>query len=219
MCAKTIHEYHPDMESMVISPGSIDETLDFYQIFTNSQPLEIEIGTGKGRFILAEAKKRPETNFIGIERSLKWLRIALLRASKTLLPNLRFLCLDADFVVKLLIPPQSVAAYHIYFPDPWPKERHHKRRLFNPRFIEKAAQTLIPNGYLYFKTDHAEYFAEAHECMQANGRFRVLENRISEEVIADREDAPETATHYEIKFRQEARKIHSAKYQLVPFSW
>ncbi|MDX9752564.1 MAG: tRNA (guanosine(46)-N7)-methyltransferase TrmB, partial [bacterium] len=140
---KTIQKYTPEMERLLIHPGEIDEQLDFQRLFGNTHPVEIEIGMGKGRFLLAESLCRPDTNFIGIEWSLKWLRVALYRLAKAPRPNCLLLCLNADMVVKLLIPPRSVTAYHVYFPDPWPKEKHQKRRLFNPRFIEKLAETLV----------------------------------------------------------------------------
>ncbi len=216
MCAKTIYQYTPEIERCLIPPGSIDEHLDFPAIYGNTRPVEIEIGTGKGRFILAESLQRPDTNFLGIERSKKWLRVALLRATRRPRPNCRFLCLDADLVVKLLVIPHSIQAYHVYFPDPWPKDRHHKRRLFNPRFIEKMALSLVPGGRLHFKTDHVEYFTEAHELIRASGFFQTIEESVSREAVQDIEDASEAATHYEIKFRREARDIHSALYQALP---
>jgi len=215
MCAKTIDRYTPEMEEQLISPGSIDEQLDFKKIFGNRRPVEIEIGTGKGRFILAESRRRIETNFIGIERSLKWIRVALCRAARDPLPNRAFLCLDADLVVKLLTPPHSITAYHVYFPDPWPKDRHQKRRLFNPRLLEKMAETLIPHGSLFLKTDHAEYYADARQRIDGSGLFNLMEEKISSAVIEDREEAPASATHYEIKFRQESRPIYSAIYQVI----
>ncbi|HOJ59865.1 MAG TPA: tRNA (guanosine(46)-N7)-methyltransferase TrmB [bacterium] len=216
MCAKTVYEYTPEMEHYLIRPGSIDEHLDFPAIFSNTQPVEVEIGTGKGRFILAESLQRPETNFLGIERSLKWLRIALSRACRAPRPNCRFLCLDADLVVKLLLLPHSIQAYHVYFPDPWPKDRHHKRRLFHPRFIEKMALSLAPGGRLHLKTDHGEYFAEAHANLLAGGFFQVISESVSRETLQDIEDASDAATHYEIKFRKEAREIYSAVYEVMP---
>ncbi len=214
MCAKTIYEHPLGYEDYLIPPGCIDETLDFQTVFNNGHPVEIEIGTGKGRFILSESLNRPETNFLGIERKKKWLRIAVLRAVKNPRPNCMFLCLDADMAVKLLIRPGSVRAYHVYFPDPWPKDRHQKRRLFNPRFIEKMAGNLEPQGKLFLKTDHAAYFEEAHPRIADSGFFDVLEKSVSDEVIQDFEEAPDGATHYEIKFRLEQRHIHSAVYQV-----
>lgn len=212
--AKTIYEYSPEMDRFLIAPGSIDETLDFQTIFGNANPCEIEIGAGKGRFILSESKRRPDTNFIAIERSRKFLRIGLLRAAKDPRSNCRFLCLDADFVLKLVTPSRSVNAYHVYFPDPWPKDKHQKRRLFNTRFIEKMADTLIDGGILWLKTDHEEYFLETHARIRESGHFRVVNETVSQETIQEFDEADESATHYEIKWRKEARKIFSVQYRV-----
>lgn len=215
MCAKVITRYEPGMEEFLISPGSIDEFLDPKAIFSREAPLEIEIGTGKGRFILAETLRRPEVNFIGIERSLKWLRIALLRAAKTPRSNIAFLNLDADMVIKLLLRPQSIQAYHVYFPDPWPKDRHHKRRLFNPRLLEKMAETLHPDGKLFLKTDHAEYYADARQRIEQSGLYQVINEKIEKPEDQDGYEIDENSTHFEIKFREEKRTIHSIAYSLA----
>lgn len=212
--AKTIYEYTSEMDRFLIAPGSIDESLDYRFIFGNANPVELEIGAGKGRFILAESKRRPDTNFIAIERSRKFMRIGLLRLAKDPRPNCRFLCLDADFVLKLLTRPRTVAACHVYFPDPWPKDRHQKRRLFNPRLIEKMADMLVDGGLLYLKTDHEEYFAETHARILESGFFVALAESVSHEILQDFDDADENATHYEIKWRKEARKIFSVRYQV-----
>ncbi|MBN2326233.1 MAG: tRNA (guanosine(46)-N7)-methyltransferase TrmB [Candidatus Omnitrophica bacterium] len=213
--AKTIYEYTPEMNRHLIAPGSIDEHLDFERIFGDDNPVEIEIGAGKGRFILAESKRRPDVNFIAIERSRKILRIGLLRAVKEMRENCRFFCWDADFVLKLLIQPKTVQAYHVYFPDPWPKKRHKKRRLFNPRFIEKMAETLTKSGILHLKTDHEKYFHETHDRIQTSGCFRVLSKHSSQESIHEFDEAAANATHYEIKWRLESRKIFSVQYQAI----
>lgn len=212
---KTIYEYSSEMDRFMVQPGSIDEYLDFEAIFNSSNPVEIEIGTGKGRFLLAESAKRPETNFLGIERSLKWIRVALLRLYKQPRENCRLLCLNADFVVKLLIRPGTVQAHHVYFPDPWPKERHQKRRLFNSRFIEKLAETLVKDGHLFFKTDHASYFETANESILQSGCFEAVESETAQELLDRDSGLPDTATHYEIKFRKEARTIYYSKYRVL----
>lgn len=212
--AKTIYEYPPEMDRYLIAPGSIDECLDFEAIFGNRNPVEIEIGSGKGRFILAESIARPDVNFVAIERAKKFLRIGLLRVTKAERPNCRLLCWDADFILKVLIRPTTVQAYHVYFPDPWPKERHLKRRLFNPRFIEKMAGTLVDDGILYLRTDHEEYFRDTHERIASSGFFKVLHEEVSHETLQDFDEADEHATHYEIKWRMAARKIFSVRYQV-----
>ena len=213
MCAKTVYEYVPEIERYILPPGNIDEALDFLRIFGNVHPVEIEIGSGKGRFILAESLRRPECNFLGIERAKKWLRLAAFRATRRLRDNCKLLCLDADFVVKVLVLPASVSAYHVYFPDPWPKDRHQKRRLFYDRFNQKLAETLLAGGSLYLKSDHVEYFESSVESILASGRFQIMNREVEEAAIEDFDKANETATHYEIKFRQEARPIHSAVFK------
>ncbi len=215
MCAKTVYHYNEEMDKYLISPGSIDEQLNFHQLFEKDQPVEVEIGTGKGRFILSESKQRSDTNFLGIERSKKFLRIALDRMTKDPRPNCLFLCLDADFVVKLLIPERSITAYHIYFPDPWPKERHQKRRLFNPGFVDKLAKTLTPDGKIYLKTDHQEFFSYAHQQLSNNTNIKTIELDTIESIIKNFEEAPVTATHYEVKFRQQSKPIFTSIYALA----
>ncbi len=214
MCAKTIYEYPIEMDRFLIAPGSIDEYLDFEAIFGNKNPVEIEIGSGKGRFILIESLKRPDVNFIAIERSQKFLRIGLLRAAKNPRPNLQFLCWNADFILKLLLRPKTVQAYHVYFPDPWPKGRHQKRRLFNPRLIEKMSETLIDDGVLRLRTDHEEYFEDTHARILDSNLFELVEEDVSQEALQNFEDAEEAATHYEIKWRKEFRKIFSVRYKV-----
>lgn len=210
---KTIYEADPRMEAMTIAPGSIDETLNFCEIFGNDNPVEFEIGCGKGRFILAESLERPDVNFVAIERSTKIIRIGMLRAAKEPRPNLRFLNLDADFVVKVLLNPESISAFHVYFPDPWPKDRHHKRRLFNPRLLQKMADALLHKGKLNLKSDHAEYYVDANDRILQSGLFDKIEEATSNESLEAFDEAGKKTSHYEIKWRKESRTIHSAVFQ------
>jgi len=189
---KTIRTYLPEMDAFNIKPGDIDEFLDYPTLFGNDNPVEIEIGMGKGRFILAESHNRPNTNFIGIERSLKWFRVALLRLTQNPRPNCKLLCWDADMIVKLLIKPKSVFAYHVYFPDPWPKDRHQKRRLLNPRFIEKIAETLVPQGKLYLKTDHEDYYRDTHSAILSSNLLDTYENFTTKPLLTDFTQAQKT---------------------------
>ncbi|MBZ0258875.1 tRNA (guanosine(46)-N7)-methyltransferase TrmB, partial [bacterium] len=178
-------------------------------------PVEIEIGCGKGRFILAESKARPDVNFIAIERSKKIIRIGAARAAKLNRTNLAFFNLDADMIVKLLVKPNSVQAYHVYFPDPWPKGKHHKRRLFNPRLLQKMAETLLHQGKLKLKSDHADYYEDANNRILASNLFQRVDQDVSHETVRDINDADEEASHYEIKWRKEARPIFSSEYLVI----
>src|SRR5258707_9187516 len=141
-----------------ILPGEIEGPLRFEAIFGRAAPVEVEIGIGKGRFILAEAQRRPEVDFLGLEWSLKHLRIARDRAQRLGLVNLRFHRADARHVFADLIPDRALQRVHVYCPDPWPKKRHHKRRLFNAEMARHLERVLAPGGHLNVSTDVKEYF-------------------------------------------------------------
>jgi tRNA (guanine-N7-)-methyltransferase len=134
-------------------------------VFSNDLPVEVEIGPGTGTFILAAAGRCPFTNFFGIEHSHR--RAARLCAATEArrLGNARVIAADAACVVRTVIPRESVAAYHIYFPDPWWKRRHHRRRLFAPSFAASLERTLAPGGRLYLATDVHDVFALALETL------------------------------------------------------
>jgi tRNA (guanine-N7-)-methyltransferase len=138
-------------------------------VFGNHHPVEIEIGPGTGTYILATTRERPQVNFLAIERShsrVRELRELLAEHSR---PNLRILDADADCVVRTLIPPETVSAYHIYFPDPWWKRRHFRRRLLTPAFAAALADTLVPGGHVHTATDVDEVFALICRTFETNG--------------------------------------------------
>jgi tRNA (guanine-N7-)-methyltransferase len=130
-------------------------------VFGNNNPVEVEIGPGTGTFLLAAAGRNPRINFFGIEHSQT--RAAQLAAAVEAqgLPNARAIAADASCVVSGLVPPGSVAAYHIYFPDPWWKRRHFRRRLLTPALAAALADTLADGGRIYVATDVADVFALA----------------------------------------------------------
>lgn len=140
-------------------------------IFGNDHPVEVEVGPGTGTFILPAAHSRPHTNFFGIEQSRG--RATRLQHAITThgLSNALVINADAACAVATLIPTASVAAYHIYFPDPWWKRRHHRRRLFTVPFAAALARTLVPSGRLYVATDVADVLALALEALQSARAF------------------------------------------------
>lgn len=122
-------------------------------------PLEIEIGSGKGTFLLTQAAAAPGTSFLGIEYEHEFYLYAADRIRRAGAPNVRMLCLDAGEFLRWRVASACAAAIHLYFPDPWPKAKHHRRRMVQDRFLEDAARILAPGGELRIVTDHAEYWA------------------------------------------------------------
>ena len=135
-----------------------DPTLVWEMIFGNAHPVEIELGIGKGRYIIDAAARNGNVNYVGVERASKYLRLAQSRCLKRELANIRFARVDAQEFVEFFVGARSVRAYHLYFPDPWPKKRHYKRRLFSENFLREAERTLEIGGRLWIATDHEGYF-------------------------------------------------------------
>jgi tRNA (guanine-N7-)-methyltransferase len=150
--------------------------LRWAELFGNDRPVEIEVGFGKGRFLITAGERFPEANYFGIERKLSHFRIARPRIQKRNLRNVRIVITDALPLIHEVIPPASVRAYHVYFPDPWWKKRHKKRRIFTPVLLEDLARTLIPSGQIYIASDVEEYFGEIAAMVGENPAFRLLDD-------------------------------------------
>ncbi|HEX5132176.1 MAG TPA: tRNA (guanosine(46)-N7)-methyltransferase TrmB, partial [Candidatus Krumholzibacteria bacterium] len=135
--------------------GTYDGTV--FDLFPTHQPIEIEIGSGRGRFLLHRAAAHPASNFLGIDYRWRFLREGVERAEKRGLTNLLFFKAEAEQIVPHLVPDESVDAFHIYFPDPWHKRKHHKRRLLTPEFFRLLHRRLKPGGRLELATDNFDY--------------------------------------------------------------
>ncbi|MDP6054584.1 MAG: tRNA (guanosine(46)-N7)-methyltransferase TrmB, partial [Candidatus Latescibacteria bacterium] len=131
------------LDQIEISISDLNDRIDWAELFGNMNPVEIEIGCGKGRFIINSAMKYPDINYVGIERALRYFRFMKERSAKRNLTNIRVLQDDAGYFIERFVPDHSVTACHIYFPDPWPKKRHRKRRLFKQDFLRHIERTLI----------------------------------------------------------------------------
>jgi len=185
-------------------------TISWTDIFGNTGPVDIEIGCGKGRYIIAAARCNPRINYFGIERSAKYFNITKTRALKAGLPNIRLLSAEAGFFVQTNVPDNSVQSYHIYFPDPWPKKRHNKRRLVNPLFVNHLHRTLIPGGKFFFATDFVEYFNVMVSVAGACAGLRQIKHTVLQPGDTNPEEAP---TNYERKYLLEGRHIFKAAYE------
>jgi tRNA (guanine-N7-)-methyltransferase len=127
-------------------------------IFGNDYPLEVDLGCGDGSFLIEMAQHYPERNFLGVERLLGRVRGVCKRIQELGLTNVKVLRLESQYTLEYLLAPASVSRLHLLCPDPWPKARHHKRRLVQQKFLHILHQVLIPGSEFLFKTDHPEYF-------------------------------------------------------------
>jgi len=160
------------MDSLRIHPDQVLEPINLAGFFEHPEhPLEVDLGCGKGRFLLASAAKHPEINFLGIDRMLKRIKKVDKKSLRQELFNIRLFRMEGYYATTYLIPPQSVDTYYIFYPDPWPKEKHHDNRLFNTKFMEALARTLKPGGKIHASTDHLPYFEKIYSLLKNDSRF------------------------------------------------
>lgn len=150
-----------------------NKPMDFEAIFGNKNPVIIEIGFGMGESTLKIARENPDRNYIGIEVFLYGFSKLLANASKENLSNLRLMRFDAVQVLQDMVPDNSVDGFHVFFPDPWPKKRHHKKRLIQVPFAELLASKLKSGGYIYCVTDWEDY---ANQMLEVFGKVDILSN-------------------------------------------
>jgi tRNA (guanine-N7-)-methyltransferase len=173
-------------------------SIDPDSLFYRPAPLEVEIGAGRGELILNRGGAVPEHNFLAVELSLPLVQLLAERAASAQLRNVRVARMDARPLVNLFLPDDSVSAYHIYFPDPWPKVRHAKNRLFTPLFVANLQRTMKAGGLLLTATDVAPYADSIFSMIHAQG-FRATNEPI----------AKFGTTGFARKFMSEGRKIYA----------
>ncbi len=155
--------------------SSITERLPLESMFQKGQPIEVELGSGDGSFLVEYATRHPDQNFIGVERLLGRLRKLERKGRKAGLANLRGVRIESAYFLEYLLPRHSAAALHVYFPDPWPKRKHRRFRLVNERFPVLAAQALAPGGTVYLRTDDESYFEQMTAVFAASANFQPIE--------------------------------------------
>jgi tRNA (guanine-N7-)-methyltransferase len=202
-----------DVSRHFIDPGRLSETgppVDWSSVFGDAKPVELEIGSGKGLFLCNAAKAHPGVNYLGIELSKKYAKASAERLARQALTNAKVWCGDGRIVLTRVVPDSSLQAVHVYFPDPWWKTRHKKRRVFTDVLVREIERTLAPGGELSVASDVAEYFGVIRGLIGASGRFRELELPAPNEPA----DALDYLTHFERKYRLEGRAIFQARYVL-----
>jgi tRNA (guanine-N7-)-methyltransferase len=191
----------------IFLPGESTEAgvLDFSAIFGRKAPVELEIGVGKGRFLLNAAAANRDRDYFGLEIEAEYAAIVRVRAERAGLANVRVERLDGKAFVATRLAPGCLSALHVYFPDPWPKKRHHKRRLVDPDWAAAAARALEPGGLLKVASDHAGYWAVIDAVLSAEPLFA----RLSEGEAGEWS----TGTNYELKFLKSGRPIRKAVFR------
>ncbi len=195
---------------LVVEPIGLDvetlpKPLNWGEVFGNGNPVELEIGMGKGTFLTEQARARPDTNFFGIEWARWFWRYASDRLRRHNCLNARTVRAEASFFLTEFVPAGSLSVLHIYFPDPWPKARHHKRRLIQPKFMPVVERVLKAGGRLQVVSDHQGYFEESIEPSVKGSGLRVVDyNR-----PGSAGEGEFVGTNFERKYRREGRPFYA----------
>ena len=179
--------------------------LDFRALFGRAAPVVVEVGSGMGETTARIAQENPGTDYLAIEVHAPGVGSLLKRLGEDSIANVRVVPHDAVEVLRDMVPASSLAGMHVFFPDPWPKKRHHKRRLVQPAFARLAAERLAPGGYLHVATDWQEY---------AEHVLGVLSHEILLENTAENY-APRPATRPETKFERRGLKLGHGVWDIV----
>jgi tRNA (guanine-N7-)-methyltransferase len=190
-------------------PAEAPSPIDWNALFGDDHRVEIEVGMGKGLFLLTQAVNRPQVNFFGIEVVRKYQLYAATRFAIRRLSNVKTACADAKAILRDNVSAGSVAAVHVLFPDPWWKKRHKKRRVFTAEFAADAARAIAAGGRLHIASDVEEYFGVMRGIVDGMPAFRLVDSETSRESV-------ETAgfqTNFERKARLQGTPIWRAVYE------
>ena len=203
----TMKRQFKEYAEVALPPEDLSGPVDFTRIFGRSAPLHVEIGSGKATFLVTQAKAHPEVDFLGIEWARRFYRHAVDRIGRWDLRNVRILRTDAAVFLRDFVPEGSVDCFHIYFPDPWPKKRHHKRRFLQEANLEVLLRCLKLGGEIRIATDHADYFEQIR---QVTAAYAEKLEEIEFERPAGAREGELTGTNYERKYVKQSRPIYTA---------
>ena len=168
------HRRH--VPSRLIAVESLTDHLDLDEIFGRNAPLHVDLGCGDGSFLCALAQRMPDKNFLGIERLLNRVRTSARKVAT--LDNVRLLRVESSYAVRYLLPAGSVERFYLLFPDPWPKRRHHRRRIVTPGFLRSIHAALQKYGSINIATDDVDYFGEIKEIAESNSGFAIRDTDV-----------------------------------------
>jgi len=189
--------------------------LDLSSVFVRSAPVQIDVGSGKGTFILNQARAHPDINFLGIEWANKYYRYSLDRICRWQMENVRIARADVRDVIGRFLPAESIDTFHIYFPDPWPKKRHHKRRFFNPANLLNVIRCLTPGGFLRTATDHQEYFQVISDLLLNHPQIAANFRRVDFLPASSADEGEWVGTNFERKYLKENRQFYTLALQKI----
>ncbi|HEY7428663.1 MAG TPA: tRNA (guanosine(46)-N7)-methyltransferase TrmB [Gemmataceae bacterium] len=204
-----LEELAPYLLPVPLLPSPAPPTLDWREVFGNGHPVELEVGFGKGLFLLTAAQARSDVNFAGVEIVRKYQLFTATRLAKRELRNVRVACADVRLFLPACVATASLQAVHVYFPDPWWKKRHHKRRVFTAEFVRECARVLRPGGQLHAVTDVAEYAQVMTELLAGQTALHALPPPEAHEPAHDLD----YLTNFERKFRQQGKPIYRMRYE------
>jgi tRNA (guanine-N7-)-methyltransferase len=170
------HRRHVCSRLIPHSQYSLTNRLDLEQIFGHKAPLQVDLGCGDGSFLCALAQRLPDKNFLGIERLSGRVQSSARKAAG--LDNVRLLQVESFYAVRYLLPAESVETFYLLFPDPWPKRRHHRRRIITPDFLISVHAALEQNGVIYVATDHLDYFRKIKETAESIPGFAIDDSNV-----------------------------------------
>ena len=206
-----------ELTPYLLEPSEPSARLNWQQVFSNGRPVELEVGFGKGLFLLNACQACPEVNFLGIEILRKYQLYAATRFAKREVKNVRLVKADAREFLRYSVADESFQAIHVYFPDPWWKKRHLKRRLFTADFAVQCERTLQIGGRLYVITDVSDYFAVIAELLEQHTRLKLSPASADATRPAFNPNEPahdlDYLTNFERKFRKEGRAIYRGVYE------
>ncbi len=198
-----------DLAPYLLEAPDPPASFDWAALFGADRPVEMEIGFGKGLFLLNASGARPEVHFVGVEIVRKYQLFTATRLAKRGRSNVRVACGDGRLFLRDRTPAGSLQALHVYFPDPWWKKRHEKRRLFTAEFAAEVPRVLRPGGRLHFVTDVQDYFRMVTGLIAAHDALRPLP---PPEPGAPGHDL-DYLTNFERKFRKQGKPIYRACYE------
>lgn len=194
-----------DVTGVGLDVNTLAKPLDLAALYGNSNPVELEIGMGKGTFLTEQARARPEVNFFGIEWANWYYKYASDRLRRNHCTNARTIRAEAAFFLREFLLPETLSVLHIYFPDPWPKARHNKRRLVQPAFMELAHRVLVAGGRIQVVTDHKDYWEHIEPTVRGAAGFTVVDyNR-----PGSANEGEFVGTNFERKYRREGRPFYA----------